>query len=461
MIILYALVALFIAWIWVDYFRLIDVFEKEQFKYYVITFALGCASVYIVKVMHLYWLNAYDFQMNGEFLNDFLFCFIQIGAVEEFAKLVPFLILLLLFPHQLNEPVDYLIFICISALGFSAIENIMYFQRYGPELINGRAILSTVGHMFDTALIAYGIILYKYHEKKFGFYIVILFFVLAALSHGIYDFFLMYKGIKGGIFITILYFLITISLFATILNNALNHSDFFTYGKVVNPSKVSKRMLSYYAIVFILQFLIGFYKTSFFEAFSYLNFSIVQVGIITVITVLRLSRFKLIKNRWHKLKIELPFTFKSPGRLEKVPRAFQLRIKGDAFNESYISSYYENYFFIRPLRLGYSNGERKDYLIHMDDKVFIKFDTPLFHANLYNQGDANKFDSVYLKPKLYGKTRLSDLSPIVAILKLKDFYAKADFQHLTLDAFTFHGWAYFVEKPLKRVPDEELKMLMD
>ena len=36
MIILYSIIAIYIAWIWVDYFRLIDIFEKEDLKYLVV-----------------------------------------------------------------------------------------------------------------------------------------------------------------------------------------------------------------------------------------------------------------------------------------------------------------------------------------------------------------------------------------------------------------------------------------
>lgn len=155
MIALYILIAVFIAWIWVDYYRLIDVYEKDSLKYFLITFCLGCASVFIVFGLDRFVLDHSGFDLNGHFVNDFLYSVFRIGAVEEFAKLVPFLIMYSLFKKRFNEPIDYLAFICTSALGFSAVENVLYFNNYGPYIINSRAILSTVGHMFDTALIAY------------------------------------------------------------------------------------------------------------------------------------------------------------------------------------------------------------------------------------------------------------------------------------------------------------------
>ncbi len=184
MIIAYTIIAIFIAWIWVDYYRLIDVFESEKLSYFILTFLLGASSVFIVLGINRYFLDQFNFELNGEFVNDSFYSVFKVGVVEEFAKLVPFLILLAFFRKQLNEPIDYLAFICISALGFSAAENVMYFQKHGPDIITGRAILSTVGHMFDTALIGYGIMRYHFYSKKYGVFRLLAFFFLAALSHG-------------------------------------------------------------------------------------------------------------------------------------------------------------------------------------------------------------------------------------------------------------------------------------
>ncbi|MEM9053499.1 MAG: hypothetical protein AAGC47_15700, partial [Bacteroidota bacterium] len=48
MIFLYAFVALWISWVWVDYFRLLDIYEPESLKYVLIMFMLGCCSVFVV-----------------------------------------------------------------------------------------------------------------------------------------------------------------------------------------------------------------------------------------------------------------------------------------------------------------------------------------------------------------------------------------------------------------------------
>ena len=419
MIILYSLIAIFIAWIWVDYFRLIDIYEKESLVYFIITFILGGASVYIVFGLSDLIDSIYVFELNGDFLNDFLYSTFHIGAIEEFAKLIPFVIVYYLFRDQFNEPIDYLVFICISALGFSAVENEMYFYRHGPYIINGRAILSTVEHMFDTALIAYGIILYKFFSRKLSILVIFLFFFLASLSHGFYDFWLIYEDTsQWGIAITVLYFLITISLFAVILNNAINNSSFFTYKKVIDSNKVMWRLLSYYGVVFLIQFIFMLFLHGIDYALIDFLGSLLTTGFIVFITSVRLSRFKLIKDRWHKLKIELPFSIHSGDSYAISGTLLSVRIKGDPFNEAYISTFFKEYFHLKPLSLSSTKYLGKPRISYIEEKLFLKNDRTCFIAKIFHDTESGEYDRVLLKPKVNGVTMQNELHPIVAILKI-------------------------------------------
>lgn len=431
MIIAYSFIAILIAWIWVDYFRLIDIFEKEKIKYFILTFLLGGSSVLIVYLIHYLLLDHFTFEMNGNPINDFLFCVFKIGVVEEFSKIIPFLLVYLLFKKQFNEPIDFLAIICISALGFSATENILYFYEYGPQIIGGRAILATVGHMFDTSLIAYGIIRYRFYHQKFSFFGVLFYFFLAALSHGIYDFWLMFEGISGGTLITIFYFFITISIFSVITNNAINNSSFFTYKIVINPNKVAGRILLYYGIVFIAQMILLTIEYNGVTAVSNFFYTLITSGIIVLISVVRLSRFKLIENRWNKIKIELPFKLMTNALIE---------IKGDGFNESFINTYYEEHFYLVPL------SQRNTYLgykriAYIEKKLFLKNDETFFYIKVFEAGLSGNYDNYLMKAKTNGMTLVANKHPVVALLK---FNSVEDLENtnLTMKNFQFVEWGY-------------------
>ena len=406
MIFIYCLTALLIAWVWIDYFRIIDIFEKDKLIYFIISFLLGGSSVLIVFGLNELFLDEVPLYLNGQFLNDLLYSVLKIGAVEEFAKLVPFLVTLPLFRKQINEPIDYLALICASALGFSAVENVLYFNLAGPEIISARAILSSIGHMFDSSLIAYGIILVKYRYDGARLYLIPLFFAFAALSHGFYDFWLLYEAMPYGLVITIIYFLISVSWFAVILNNALNNSSYFTYKKVLNSHFIAAQLLTYYLGVYIIQFILIWTNDNIYVALSNFLGALYTSGFLVVVISIRLSRFRLIKNHWHTLKIEFPFTIGAAGQA--------IKIKGDGYNEALINSYYQELFYLKPLSIRNTFiGNKRLALI--EKKFYSKEDQVYYQAKVYHGNQHGEYETIFLRPKRKGVLSKGE-KPIVAIM---------------------------------------------
>ncbi len=443
MIVLYSIVAAFIAWIWVDYYRLVDIYNKKELKYVILTFLLGCGSVYLVIAIDKYLLSDLSFKLNGNGLNDLLYCVFHVGLVEELAKTVPLIIMLLLFRKHFNNPIDYVAFISISALGFSAVENVGYFND-SPAAINMRAILCSLGHMCYSALIGYGIVLMKFKNKKFQPFLVIGFVLLAALAHGIYDFLIINNSIPFAWLFTVLYFFLLISVFATILSNSLNNSSNFSYKKVVNSDKIATRIMIYYAIVFILQFFVMGYQTDFNKALLHFQASVYVGGFIIIISVLRLSQLKLIQNRWQPLKLELPFVLNAPGQ--------KIKIKGESYTENRMGTYYEEYFTLCPLSK--TLHIEKPRLAYIEKKIFLKYDETLFLAKVFYDDVKEKFEYMILKPKIKDKTLAFDKYPIIGLLKVSDTAAIEDTTKSST-SFKFLEWAY--AKPLKIVEESQAK----
>ena len=69
-----------------------------------------------------------------------------VGPVEEFCKFGA----VRLGPYRslyFDEPVDGLVYAAAASLGFASLENLFYVSQYGPEVMIGRAPLSTVAHL--------------------------------------------------------------------------------------------------------------------------------------------------------------------------------------------------------------------------------------------------------------------------------------------------------------------------
>jgi len=442
---LYALTSIFVAWIWVDYFRLVDIYDRDSLKNLVATFLLGGLSVPLVFAAHYLFVDALGFGINGGFWNDLLYCILQIGLLEELCKLISFLLVWRIFRKQINEPIDIIAYMSVCALGFAAIENTMYFSSYGSMIISGRAVLSTVAHMFFASLTAYGLLRWRF-LKQSGINHFILYFSLAAISHGLYDFFLMYEGIRAiGYMVTIFFFLEGVSVFAVIINNALNNSKFFTHKRVIDNEKVSMRILTYYALVFVFQFLLVSLESGLKGAIASIGISTLLTLTIVVIISLRLSRFKLVPGRWNPISFELPFRIKYGKEHYESSSWLKFRVKGESYNEVYLNKYLHEYFWLCPMGKGHLKLQYPK-LCFIEDKLYLEKDETYYLAKLFLDDRHKKWEYILLKPKLKGSRFTEQRSPILAVLSKPDFIDLSD-NSLALKDFSFLNWAY--PKPIQ------------
>jgi hypothetical protein len=93
----------------------------------------------------------------------------------------------------LDEPIDALVYSAAAALGFASVENLLYAIRQGQEVLYLRALLSVPGHLFFSAIWAFGIARSKFSNKSsLGS------LVLASFLHGLYDVMLVSFGQLGN-----------------------------------------------------------------------------------------------------------------------------------------------------------------------------------------------------------------------------------------------------------------------
>jgi RsiW-degrading membrane proteinase PrsW (M82 family) len=213
--------------VWLYFLKRLDIFEPEKNRYLLATLVGGMLfsflATFFYDVLHFYL----GFDLGGTWLKDLLYCVFGIGVVEELVKLIPFL-LMVKFSKQVNESVDFVIYASASALGFSFVENLLYFGEQSLFIIEERGMICSIGHMFYTSLIAYGIVLAKYRKKGTVAGNVVIFFLLACAFHGLYDFWL--NGDDGRTDLALLSLvlaMVEVIIFSRIINNALNQSEFF------------------------------------------------------------------------------------------------------------------------------------------------------------------------------------------------------------------------------------------
>lgn len=253
------IVAMLISVGWAYYLNALDVFEKERVGYLILTFALGCLSTVFIWPIGNELFSQTGWALNGEFWNDWWYCVIRIGALEELVKIIPFL-LVLLFTRQVNDPFDYILYGSLSALGFAFIENVQYLQVSDLNAVFGRALFSSVAHMFDTSVICYTLVLANYRRHRWRWFAFPLGLILASFAHGFYDFWLISKSVQPYAIVTSFFLIATLQLWVLMKNNLLNISLFFDVNIKLNGSRfkylVINMMFTTLAVTYVFKFLL-------------------------------------------------------------------------------------------------------------------------------------------------------------------------------------------------------------
>jgi len=300
-----------ISLMWFLYLDRIDLFEREPRMIIIITFILGALFTFLVYPLSNFIDSSFDFRLNGELWNDWWYCVFGIGMVEEIVKIIPFFIVLR-FSKHINEPFDYILYGSVSALGFAFTENVLYLQSSQLSAVYGRAMFSSVAHMFDTSIITYGLIYLKHEKidlKGFEFPILLL---IASLAHGFYDFWLINDAASSYYFFTILFFLFSIYLWVTMSNNMLNISPFYKTLNNFNPNRLKYRIVNMLLTIFYATYV--FYFLFYGSGAAYrLLFNSWQLNVfILLFLAFNLSSLEFIKGNIGMVKFKNAFLFLLP-----------------------------------------------------------------------------------------------------------------------------------------------------
>lgn len=294
--------AIIAAFVWMLYLKRLNFLSAMKWPLYVYAVLTGAALSVLCWIFYAVYNYTFGFDLNGELLNDFLYCFLGVGVIEELVKVAAFVVLFI-YSKQLRTAADYMIVACCAGLGFSLFENVLYSSVEGLDVIFSRTLTASVAHMVSSAIVAYGFILWKFRWLT-RIWIVPICFVIAALVHGFYDFWLLNPSVQQFSIITFVFFLMEILLFTSLLNNALNQSA---------PKTISQRELAFdgarnagllsggLILIFVIQYIgmCAVYGSNYGE--QVLTASFVSGSYLVFFLSIRLSSIDIAPGVWNKI----------------------------------------------------------------------------------------------------------------------------------------------------------------
>lgn len=318
--------------VWLVYIVGLDIFERERQWHIAFTLLGGMIFSFLTFYISDFLKFRFDFD-KGEGHWDLLMYYVfNVGAVEEFVKIIPLLLILWWSPRIINEPYDYILYAAVSALGFAFIENLLYFSGSLNGIIQGRAMTSVPGHMIDSSIVAYGLVLARYRYQNLspivGFS---LFFLLGAINHGLYDYFLVIRVLPIFLFL----FILSLSIWIIIINNCLNNSPSFTYKTRLRSGNLRVFISLSLISILIIQYVIVAWENGPSVANQSLDASLIIGGILIIYYADRLASMDLVRGYWASIPFRTVYE-KQEGE-DFDFRHFMIRIiAGDTMPHSFV-----------------------------------------------------------------------------------------------------------------------------
>lgn len=185
--------------IWIYYFLKKDK-HPEPFIWLAFTFILGILAAvlsYFTEDIFVNWLNDTQFLIFSSFIEEF-FKFLVVWSI--------------IFPQRVfNEPIDAMIYMMVSALGFASIENFFYLLRSENSLLVLfiRFLGANLLHILASGIIGYGYAYYKNFKRILPFIIA---FIAASVLHFLYNFAIISKELGFILILPVLWSVVFIIL---------------------------------------------------------------------------------------------------------------------------------------------------------------------------------------------------------------------------------------------------------
>lgn len=176
---------------WAGYHYYKDRQLSEPISHLVLTFMLGAGCYWLGMAMYE-GLGLIGLRFDAFLLAEtnktalLLYALFAIGPIEELAKILPFLLVVLRF-SEFDEPIDGIIYASFIALGFSAVENIHYLQYVSDLEALARGFAGPVIHIVFASI--WGFYIGRaFLRRRYLALTVFVSLMATAFLHGLYDY---------------------------------------------------------------------------------------------------------------------------------------------------------------------------------------------------------------------------------------------------------------------------------
>lgn len=186
---LYLFLGILPSFLWLIYFLRKDI-HPESKKQITKIFFLGAIFAIFAFFVELAFQEGLNFFKLPYLAYSILSIFIIVGLVEEIGKYLPVRLKVIGKPF-FDEPIDAVIYMVSSAMGFAGLENVLLFFGQEPQnpwaLSWARFLGATFLHAFVSAIVGFFIALAIWQKRNY-LKMIVMGLAIASFLHGLYNY---------------------------------------------------------------------------------------------------------------------------------------------------------------------------------------------------------------------------------------------------------------------------------
>lgn len=187
-----------VAWVW--FFNRQDSEDREPLRLLIKAFVFGMISVVPAALLETPFRGVLQGSVHP--LNRLLSLVLFVGFVEELVKFLAFYVAVYN-QDEFNEPLDGIVYAVTAALGFAAVENLLYTSSFGLAVVPARAIIASLAHASFSGIVGFYAAMVKFRGKPW--IVGLSGLAIAAFLHGLYNFVIIDGTLPAGLAIPMVY----------------------------------------------------------------------------------------------------------------------------------------------------------------------------------------------------------------------------------------------------------------
>lgn len=258
-------------------------------------------SIYLYYLRHLINFNP-GITVSKNLFKNYSYYFFYFGFLEELFKLLPAFWLIWYLKYE-AKPIDYLVYISVSSIGFAFVENAFLYNQSSCFFISDNMLNSIVMHLFYSNFVLFGYLYGLKSNKKKAYLFLILFFLSTSIMHGFQKQIMITENVYMFILINI-FCLFQIVWFISFIYKVIENSEKTPFNRKISLYTPQLQLFIILITILLIEYFYNYTQNNLTSTNNAFIYSILTCAMYFIFILFDKNELNILKNKFEKFFID-------------------------------------------------------------------------------------------------------------------------------------------------------------